>query len=71
MLNLVNQLPAETREAWENLVSGELAETNERNKIDQTKPYLHVRTVTSSEEEDSDFGEFRFQTGALQEVRAV
>ena len=46
----------------------QLAETNEKNTIIPATSYSAANTLTSSEDDDSDFREIQFQSESLQQV---
>ena len=66
LLQLMGKLPEETQEAWNNIVSGKLADTNKMNEI---KPATEGGRITSSDDEDSDFTDIQFpQDTVLEKV---
>uniref|UniRef100_A0A6I8PE55 Protein phosphatase 6 regulatory subunit 1 n=1 Tax=Ornithorhynchus anatinus TaxID=9258 RepID=A0A6I8PE55_ORNAN len=64
---LLRELPTEEQERWETFVSGPLAETNRRNRVDLVS--AHPRPSSSEDEDDPRLKEFAFpEEAALQQA---
>merc|ERR1712141_205513 len=68
---LMQKLPEHSRNGWESFVSGKLAEINEKNTIVPATSYSAGTTLTSSEDDDSDFREIQFQSESLQQMQQM
>jgi hypothetical protein len=68
VIELMQKLPEQSRSGWESFVSGKLAEINEKNTIVPATSYSAGTTLTSSEDDDSDFREIQFQSESLQQI---
>merc|ERR1719167_1054797 len=69
--DLMGNIPEKSRTGWERFVTGKLAEMNEKNTIIPATSYSAGTTLTSSEDDDSDFREIQFQSESLQRMQQM